>query len=63
MGCSAGESIEAVFAEDRFRELRGHLLALFAARFGDLDLAEEVTAQALVAAVETWPTPGSRASR
>ena len=46
----AGEPIEAVF-----REERGRLLALLAARFGDLDLAEEVTAEALLAAVETWP--------
>ena len=48
----AGEPIEAVF-----REERGRLLALLAARFGDLDLAEEVTAEALLAAVETWPPP------
>jgi RNA polymerase sigma-70 factor, ECF subfamily len=44
----AGEPIEAVF-----RGERGRLLALLAARFGDLDLAEEVTAEALLAAVET----------
>ena len=49
----AGEPVEAVF-----REERGRLLALLAARFGDLDLAEEVTAQALLAAVETWPRSG-----
>jgi RNA polymerase sigma-70 factor (ECF subfamily) len=49
----AGEPIEAVF-----REERGRLLALLAARFGDLDLAEEVTAEALLAAVETWPRSG-----
>ena len=41
-----------------FREERGRLLALLAARFGDLDLAEEVTAEALLAAVETWPRSG-----
>ena len=33
----AGEPVEAVF-----REEYGRLLALLAARFGDLDLAEEV---------------------
>ena len=49
----AGEPIEAVF-----REERGRLLALLAARFGDLDLADEVTAEALLAAVETWPRTG-----
>ena len=49
----AGEPIEAVF-----REEYGRLLALLAARFGDLDLAEEVTAEALLAAVETWPRSG-----
>ena len=49
----AGEPIEAVF-----REERGRLLALLAARFGDFDLAEEVTAEALLAAVETWPRSG-----
>ena len=49
----AGEPVEAVF-----REERGRLLALLAARFGDLDLAEEVTAEALLAAVETWPHAG-----
>ena len=49
----AGEPIEAVF-----REERGRLLALLAARFGDLDLAEEVAAEALLAAVETWPRSG-----
>lgn len=49
----AGEPIEAVF-----REERGRLLALLASRLGDLDLAEEVTAEALLAAVETWPRTG-----
>jgi RNA polymerase sigma-70 factor, ECF subfamily len=51
----AGEPIEAVF-----REERGRLLALLAARFGDLDLAEEVTAEALLSAVETWPRRHAR---
>ena len=49
----AGEPVEAVF-----REEYGRLLALLAARFGDLDLAEEVTAEALLAAVATWPRSG-----
>src|ERR1700735_2060338 len=49
----AGEPLGAVS-----REERGRLLALLAARFGALDLAEEVTAEALLAAVETWPRSG-----
>ena len=54
----AGEPIEELFREELFREERSRLLALLAARFGDLDLAEEVTAEALLAAVETWPRSG-----
>ncbi|CAN5142581.1 sigma factor [soil metagenome] len=34
------------------------MLALLAARFGDLDLADESVQDALVQAVETWPTQG-----
>src|SRR5450755_5029993 len=49
----AGEPIEAVFREDR-----GRLLALLAARFGDLDLAEEVTSDAIEVALERWPVDG-----
>jgi RNA polymerase sigma-70 factor (ECF subfamily) len=49
----ADEPIEAVF-----RAEHGRLLALLAARFGDLDLADEVAAGALLAAVETWPRSG-----
>lgn len=49
----AASSVEAVFREDRSR-----LLALLAARFGDLDLAEDVTSEAVEAALERWPTDG-----
>src|SRR5262249_5065112 len=49
----AGEPIEAVFREGRAR-----LPGLPAARFGDLGLAEEVAAEALLTAVETWPRSG-----
>lgn len=49
----AARSVEAVFREDR-----GRLLALLAARFGDLDLAEEVTSEAVEAALERWPVDG-----
>ncbi|MEV4223697.1 MULTISPECIES: RNA polymerase sigma factor [unclassified Nonomuraea] len=46
-------SVEAVF-----REERGRLLAALARRFGDLDLAEEVTSEAIEAALERWPVDG-----
>jgi RNA polymerase sigma-70 factor (ECF subfamily) len=45
--------VEAVFREDR-----GRLLALLAARFGDLDLAEEVTSEAIEVALKRWPVDG-----
>ena len=40
------------------REEGGHVLALLAARFGDLDLADESVQDALIRAVETWPADG-----
>lgn len=40
------------------REEGGHVLALLAARFGDLDLADESVQDALLQAVETWATSG-----
>ncbi|WP_263101405.1 RNA polymerase sigma factor [Kitasatospora sp. DSM 101779] len=49
----AARSVEAVFREDRSR-----LLALLAARFGDLDLAEETASEAIEAALERWPVDG-----
>ncbi|MEU8425480.1 sigma-70 family RNA polymerase sigma factor [Micromonospora sp. NPDC048835] len=48
-----GSSVEAVF-----REERGRLLASLVRRFGDLDLAEEVTSEAIEAALTHWPTDG-----
>jgi RNA polymerase sigma-70 factor (ECF subfamily) len=45
--------VEAVF-----REERGRLLAALAARFGDLDLAEEVAQEAIEAALTRWPVDG-----
>ncbi|QWF81998.1 RNA polymerase sigma factor [Amycolatopsis sp. CA-230715] len=48
----AGE-VEAIF-----REERGRLLASLVRRFGDLDLAEEVTSDAIEAAVARWPVDG-----
>ncbi|MFG1912819.1 DUF6596 domain-containing protein [Kribbella sp. NPDC048928] len=41
-----------------FREERGRLLAALARRFGDLDLAEEVTSEAIETALIRWPTDG-----
>ncbi|MEV0643812.1 DUF6596 domain-containing protein [Phytomonospora sp. NPDC050363] len=46
-------SVEAVF-----REERGRLLAALVRRFGDLDLAEEVTSEAIEAALARWPVDG-----
>ncbi|GGP75087.1 RNA polymerase sigma factor [Saccharothrix coeruleofusca] len=46
-------SVEAVF-----REERGRLLAALVRRFGDLDLAEEVTSEAVEAALARWPVEG-----
>ncbi|MEV8638983.1 RNA polymerase sigma factor [Streptosporangium sp. NPDC051023] len=45
--------VEAVF-----REERGRLLAALVRRFGDLDLAEEVTSDAIEAALKHWPVEG-----
>ncbi|MFD0328346.1 RNA polymerase sigma factor [Streptacidiphilus monticola] len=52
-GRAAARSVEAVFREDRSR-----LLALLAARFGDLDLAEETASDAIEAALARWPVDG-----
>jgi RNA polymerase sigma-70 factor, ECF subfamily len=41
-----------------FREEHGRLLAALVRRFGDLDLAEEVTSEAIEAALAHWPTDG-----
>ncbi|MCO8269656.1 RNA polymerase sigma factor [Actinoplanes sp. TRM 88003] len=48
-----GAAVEAVF-----REEHGRLLAALVRRFGDLDLAEEVTSAALEAALVHWPVQG-----
>ncbi|MDH6280340.1 RNA polymerase sigma factor [Prescottella agglutinans] len=52
-GTGAEASVEAVF-----REERGRLLAALVSRFGDLDLAEEVTSEAIEAALRRWPVDG-----
>ncbi|WP_433607830.1 RNA polymerase sigma factor [Prescottella agglutinans] len=46
-------SVEAVF-----REERGRLLAALVRRFGDLDLAEEATSEAIESALRHWPVDG-----
>ncbi|MEV6302797.1 sigma-70 family RNA polymerase sigma factor [Actinoplanes sp. NPDC051861] len=49
----AAASVEAVF-----REEHGRLLAALVRRYGDLDLAEEVTSEAIEAALRHWPSEG-----
>ncbi|WP_338892948.1 RNA polymerase sigma factor [Rhodococcus sovatensis] len=44
--------------ESVFREEHGRLLATLVRRYGDLDLAEEVTSEALEAALQHWPIDG-----
>jgi RNA polymerase sigma-70 factor (ECF subfamily) len=41
-----------------FRAEHGRVVASLARRFGDLDLAEDATGEALVVAAERWPTQG-----
>jgi RNA polymerase sigma-70 factor (ECF subfamily) len=41
-----------------FREEYGRVIASLVRRFGDLDLAEEAAGEALLLAVEKWPTSG-----
>ncbi|MFC5176340.1 RNA polymerase sigma factor [Nocardioides taihuensis] len=41
-----------------FREEHGRVVASLARRFGDLDIAEEAAAEALLVAVERWPVDG-----
>jgi RNA polymerase sigma-70 factor (ECF subfamily) len=50
--------MSATAVEEVFREDRARLLALLAARLGDLDLAEEVASEAVEAALARWPTDG-----
>ncbi len=43
---------------DVFRAEHGRVVASLARRFGDLDLAEDATGEALVVAAERWPVEG-----
>ena len=47
------EEIERIF-----REEYGRVVASLARRFGDLDIAEEAASEALLVALERWPTDG-----
>ncbi len=53
---AAGSPVASVAAV--FREEHGRLLAALVRRFGDLDLAEEVTSEAVEAALAHWPVDG-----
>ena len=44
--------------EEVFRAEHGRVVAALARRFGDLDLAEDATGDALLVAAERWPTEG-----
>lgn len=56
---SGGRATDAeTSVEEVFREERGRLLAALVSRFGDLDLAEEATSEAIEAALRRWPVDG-----
>jgi RNA polymerase sigma-70 factor, ECF subfamily len=44
--------------ESIYREEYGRVVASLARRFGDLDIAEDAASEALIAALEKWPTDG-----
>ena len=44
--------------DEVFRAEHGRVVATLARRFGDLDLAEDATSEALVVALEKWPEEG-----
>ncbi len=52
-----GGDLDTVF-ETVFRAEHGRVVASLARRFGDLDLAEDATGEALLVAAERWPTEG-----
>ncbi|SDE63533.1 RNA polymerase sigma factor [Rhodococcus tukisamuensis] len=56
-GQGAAVPVDAA-VESVFREERGRLLAALVHRYGDLDLAEEVTSEAVEAALVHWPVHG-----
>ncbi len=52
-GTTSGVDLASVF-----RAEHGRVVASLARRFGDLDLAEDATGEALLVAAERWPTEG-----
>ena len=44
--------------ESIYREEYGRVVASLARRFGDLDIAEDAAGEALVTALERWPSDG-----
>ena len=58
MAGAAASGSSRLTLEAVFREERGLLLAALVRRFGDLDLAEEVTSEAIEAALVHWPAEG-----
>ncbi|GAA4668785.1 RNA polymerase sigma factor [Nocardioides nanhaiensis] len=56
---SRGDTTPAALDVERvFRREHGRVVAQLARRLGDLDLAEDAAAEALVVALERWPTDG-----
>ncbi len=55
---SRSENSVAGSVEGVFREEHGRLLAVLAARLGDLELAEEVASDAIETALRRWPVEG-----
>lgn len=57
-GGATGKGDASTRLEAVFRAEHGRLLAVLAGRLGDLDLAEEVAAEALAVAAQRWPRDG-----
>ncbi|WP_183094819.1 RNA polymerase sigma factor [Nocardioides stalactiti] len=53
-----GPASSAAAIERVFREEYGRLIATLVRRFGDIDIAEEAAAEALLVALEKWPESG-----
>lgn len=57
MGARAVTTTRSVISEV-FRDEAGRVVAALVRRFGDFDLAEEATQEAILKALETWPRQG-----
>jgi RNA polymerase sigma-70 factor (ECF subfamily) len=53
-----GDSAAVQSIERIYREEYGRIIASLTRRFGDIDIAEDAAAEALLAAVERWPRDG-----